>query len=58
MTDIVEKLRRLIEISGGPFSGFSGVINSVDEQKQKIVVMISIFNRLTPIEILFSHVKK
>lgn len=47
-----------IEISGGPFSGFSGVINSVDEQKQKIVVMINIFNRLTPIEILFSHVKK
>jgi transcriptional antiterminator NusG len=47
-----------VEIAEGPFSGFSGVINSIDEQKQKIVVMISIFNRLTPIEILFSQAKK
>ena len=47
-----------VEITSGPFSGFSGVVNSVDEHKQKLVIMVSIFNRLTPIEILFSHVKK
>jgi transcriptional antiterminator NusG len=47
-----------VEIIEGPFSGFSGLVNSIDEQKQKIVVMISIFNRLTPIEVLFSHAKK
>jgi len=47
-----------VDIIEGPFNGFSGVINSIDEQKQKIVVMISIFNRLTPIEILFNQAKK
>lgn len=47
-----------IEIINGPFSGFSGFVNSVDDQKQKLVVMISIFNRLTPIEILFNQAKK
>jgi transcriptional antiterminator NusG len=47
-----------VEIIEGPFNGFSGVVNSIDEQKQKIVVMISIFNRLTPIEVLFSQAKK
>jgi transcriptional antiterminator NusG len=55
---IVYQIGETIEIAGGPFCGFSGVINSIDEQKQKLVVMISIFNRLTPIEILFSHIKK
>lgn len=47
-----------VEIIEGPFNGFSGIVNSIDEQKQKIVVMISIFNRLTPIEVLFSQAKK
>jgi len=47
-----------VEIIEGPFNGFSGIINSIDEQKQKIVVMISIFNRLTPIEVLFNQAKK
>jgi transcriptional antiterminator NusG len=47
-----------VDIIEGPFNGFSGVVNSIDEQKQKIVVMISIFNRLTPIEILFNQAKK
>lgn len=47
-----------VEIIEGPFNGFSGIISSVDEQKKKIVVMISIFNRLTPIEVLFNQAKK
>ncbi len=47
-----------VEIIDGPFNGFSGLVNSVDDQKQKMVVMISIFNRLTPIEVLFSQAKK
>jgi transcriptional antiterminator NusG len=47
-----------VDIIEGPFNGFSGIINSIDDQKQKMIVMISIFNRLTPIEILFNQAKK
>jgi len=47
-----------VEIIEGPFSGFSGTINFIDDQKKKLVVMISIFNRLTPIEISFNQAKK
>lgn len=47
-----------VDIVEGPFSGFSGVINFVDDEKKRVTVMISIFNRLTPIEVSFNQVKK
>lgn len=56
--DLIYNIGEVVEIIEGPFSGFSGVVNVVDEQKKKIVVMISIFNRSTPIEISFHQVKK
>lgn len=54
----IYNLGQEIEIIDGPFSGFSGKINFIDEQKKKLVLMISIFNRLTPIEISFNQAKK
>lgn len=47
-----------IHIASGPFAGFIGVIERVDEEKEKLVVMVSIFGRLTPVELSFSQVKK
>ena len=46
-----------IEMSGGPFAGFSGTINSIDEIKQKMIINVSIFGRLTPVEITFDQIK-
>lgn len=46
-----------VDIASGPFAGFVGMINSIDEEKGKLVVMISIFGRLTPIEVSFDQVK-
>jgi len=47
---------REIDISGGPFAGFSGLINSIDEAKKRMVVLVSIFGRSTPVEISFDQV--
>lgn len=46
-----------IEIKTGPFAGFSGNVASIDEDKQRATVMVSIFGRLTPVEISFDQIK-
>jgi transcriptional antiterminator NusG len=56
--DAMYHVGEAVDIIEGPFSGFSGVVNSIDDQKKRMVVMISIFNRLTPIEIAFNQAKK
>lgn len=47
-----------VEISDGPFAGFVGVINEVDEANERLTVMVSIFGRMTPIELGFDQVKR
>jgi transcriptional antiterminator NusG len=47
-----------VHISNGPFSGFVGIIDKVDEDRERLTVMVSIFGRLTPVELGFDQVKK
>jgi len=47
-----------VEITDGPFSGFVGIIEKVDSENEKLTVMVSIFGRMTPVELLFSQVKQ
>lgn len=47
-----------IDIKEGPFAGFVGIIDKVDEESEKLTVMVSIFGRLTPVELTFDQVKK
>jgi transcriptional antiterminator NusG len=42
----------------GPFSGFSGVIEEVNNEKKKLKVMVKIFGRKTPLELSFMQVEK
>ena len=48
----------LVMILDGPFAGYEGVVNEIDEEKGKVKVMISIFGRETPVELDFDQVKK
>ena len=46
-----------VNIASGPFSGFVGIVDAVDEEHKKLTVMVSIFGRLTPVELGFDQVK-
>ena len=47
-----------VHISSGPFTGFVGIIDKVDDEREKLTVMVSIFGRLTPVELGFDQVKR
>lgn len=47
-----------VKVIDGPFSGFSGVIEEVSEEKKKVKVMVKIFGRRTPLELNFVQVEK
>ena len=47
-----------VTITDGPFSGFVGVVEKVDTESERVTVMVSIFGRMTPVELRFDQVKK
>lgn len=47
-----------VKIVDGPFADFLGSIDSIDEEKGKIKVLVSIFGRETPVELDFLQVSK
>jgi transcriptional antiterminator NusG len=47
-----------IKVIDGPFDGFSGTIEEVNEEKKKLKVMVKIFGRKTPLELNFVQVEK
>lgn len=47
-----------VKITDGPFSDFLGTVESIDEAKGKVKVLVSIFGRETPVELDFLQVSK
>lgn len=47
-----------IKVVDGPFNGFDGVIENVNEEKRKLEVMVKIFGRKTPLELSYMQVDK
>ena len=47
-----------VKITDGPFAEFLGTIESLDEARGKVKVLVSIFGRETPVELDFLQVKK
>ena len=47
-----------VKIIDGPFADFLGTVDSIDEEKGKIKVLVSIFGRETPVELDFLQVGK
>ena len=46
------------DIKEGPFAGFVGIVESIDQEAEKLTVMVSIFGRMTPVELSFDQVKR
>ncbi len=47
-----------VKVIDGPFNGFDGTIEKINEEKRKLEVMVKIFGRKTPLELSYMQVEK
>ncbi len=46
-----------VKVLDGPFATFTGVVEELDFEKNRVKVAVSIFGRATPVELDFEHVE-
>jgi transcription termination/antitermination protein NusG len=47
-----------VKVIDGPFNSFTGTIEEINEEKKKLIVMVKIFGRKTPLELNYMQVEK
>jgi transcriptional antiterminator NusG len=47
-----------VKVIDGPFNGFDGTVEKINEEKRKLEVMVKIFGRKTPLELSYMQVEK
>ncbi|WP_177762443.1 transcription termination/antitermination protein NusG [Flavobacterium sp. I3-2] len=52
------EVNETVKVIDGPFNGFNGTVEKVNEEKRKLEVMVKIFGRKTPLELSFTQVEK
>ena len=47
-----------VRVISGPFRGYTGTVDEISPERQKLKVLINIFGRDTPVEVNFEHAEK
>jgi transcription termination/antitermination protein NusG len=52
------EMGEVVSVVGGAFAGYSGPVNAIDVDKQRVTVLLDLFGRETPVELTFDQVTK
>ncbi|WP_112179249.1 MULTISPECIES: transcription termination/antitermination protein NusG [Paraliobacillus] len=58
VTEVDFELKESVRVADGPFNDFTGTIEQIDLDKQKVKVHVNMFGRETPVELDFSQIEK
>lgn len=47
-----------VKVTDGPFSGFTGTVEKVDNEKKKVTVTVKVFGRSTGLDLSFTQIEK
>ncbi len=47
-----------VQVVNGPLEGFVGMVQEINQERQKVKVLVSMFGRETPVELEFAQVQK
>ncbi|PSL41309.1 transcription antitermination protein nusG [Salsuginibacillus halophilus] len=51
-------IKEAVRVKEGPFADFTGTVEEIDVEKQKVKVHVNMFGRETPVELEFHQVEK
>lgn len=57
-TQIDFEMKENVQVTDGPFTNFTGTVEHIDLDKQKVKVHVNMFGRETPVELDFSQIEK
>ncbi|SDN89396.1 transcription termination/antitermination protein NusG [Tenuibacillus multivorans] len=52
------EVKESVSVTDGPFANFTGTIENIDMDKQKVKVHVNMFGRETPVELDFTQIEK